>query len=263
MELRGRTALVTGATGGLGQAIARRLRVEGCTLTLTGRRADVLDAIAAEVDGRALVADMSDAEDVDRVARECAGMDVLVANAGLPGNGLLEEYSVEQLDRVLDVNLRSAIVLTRLLGEGMLDRGEGHIVLVSSLSGKSTTPVTSLYNATKFGLRGFALALRADWEPRGVGVSCVNPGPIAQAGMFVDGGGTLPFGLKPRTPEDVAAAVVKAIVHNKPEVDVADVMTRVGSTFGLLAPQTAARLGRLLGADRIAYQLAEGHRDKR
>src|SRR2546429_143073 len=83
------------------------------------------------------------------------------------------------------------------------DRGEGHVVLVSSLSGKSTTPVTSLYNATKFGLRGFALALRADWQPRGVGVSCINPGPIAEAGMFVDGGGTVPPGVRQRSPEDV------------------------------------------------------------
>jgi len=263
MELRGRTALVTGAAGGLGQAIARRLRVEGCTLTLTGRRADVLDTVAAEVDGRAVVADLSQVDDVERVARECAGVDVLVANAGLPGNGPLEEYTVEQIDRVLDVNLRSAIVLTRMIGERMLDRGEGHIVLVSSLSGKSTTPVTSLYNATKFGLRGFALALRADWEPRGVGVSCINPGPIAEAGMFVDGGGTLPPGVRARSPEDVAAAVVRAVVHNKAEIDVADLVTKVGATIGLLAPQTSARLSKLVGADRIARELAEGNKDKR
>ena len=255
--------MVTGATGGLGQAIARRLRAEGCTLTLTGRRADVLDTIAAEVEGRALVADLSKADDVDRVARECAGVDVLVANAGLPAGGLLETYTVEQIDRALDVNLRSPIVLARLLGEGMLDRGEGHIVFMSSLSGKTTTPVTSLYNATKFGLRGFALSLRTDWDPRGVGVSCVNPGPIAEAGMFHEGGATLPSWVKARRPEDVAAAVVKAIVHNKAEIDVADLMTKAGATFGLLAPQTTARLGRLIGADRIARELAEGHRESR
>src|ERR671923_80058 len=101
-------------------------------------------------------------------------------------------------------------MLSRLLGERMLKRGQGHVVFISSLSGKGTTPVSSLYNATKFGLRGFALALRIDWEPRGVGVSCVNPGPIAEAGMFVDGGGTLPPGGQARSPEDVAAAVGKA-----------------------------------------------------
>jgi short-subunit dehydrogenase len=187
----------------------------------------------------------------------------LVANAGLPGNGLLETYTVEQIDRVLNVNLRSPIMLARMLGEQMLARGTGHIVFMSSLSGKSTTPVTSLYNATKFGLRGFALSLRADWEPRGVGVSCVNPGPIAEAGMFHEGGGKLPPWVKAQLPEDVAAAVVRAIVRNKAEVDVADLVTKVGATFGLLAPQTTARLGKLVGADRIARELAEGHRESR
>lgn len=261
MELRGKSVLITGATGGLGQAIARRLHAEGCTLTLTGRRAEVLEPLAAEVNGRAIVADMSNVDDVDRVAAE--DVDILVANAGLPGNGPLESYTAEQIDRVLGVNLRSPIMLARVLGERMLARGEGHLVFISSLSGKSTTPVTSLYNATKFGLRGFALALRADWDPRGVGVSCVNPGPIAEAGMFHEGGGTLPPGIKARLPEDVAAAVVKAIVQNKAEIDVADLVTRVGAMVGLLAPQTSARLGKLVGADRIARQLAEGNREKR
>jgi short-subunit dehydrogenase len=263
MEIRGRSALVTGATGGLGQAIARRLRAEGCSLTLTGRRADVLEELATEVSGRALVADLSKADDVDRVARECADVDIVVANAGLPGTGPLEEYSIEQLDRVLDVNFRSAIVLTRVLGERMLSRGEGHIVLISSMAGKTISPVSSLYHATKFGLRGFALALRADWEPRGVGVSCVNPGPIAEAGMFVDGGGTVPRGVSQRTPQDVAAGVLNAIVQNKAELDVVDFTLRAAATFSLFAPRTAARLAKLAGADRVARQLADGHKDKR
>jgi short-subunit dehydrogenase len=263
MELQGKTALVTGATGGLGQAIARRLRREGCELVLTGRRADVLEPLAKELGGRGIVADLSIPDDVDRVARDCAEVDVLVANAGLPGNGPIEEYTVEQIDRVLGVNLRAPVVLARTIGAGMLERGRGHVVFVSSLSGKTVTPVTSLYNGTKFGLRGFALALRLDWEPRGVGVSCVNPGPIADAGMFHEGGGTLPPGVKPRSPKDVAAGVVRAIADNRAEVDIADLPTKVGAAFGLLAPQLTARLGRLVGADKIAYRLAEGHRAKR
>lgn len=263
MELRGKSVLVTGATGGLGQAIARRLRAEGCELTLTGRRADLLEPLAEDISGTALVADLSTSDDVERVAAACADVDILVANAGVPGNGPLEEYTVEQLDRVLDVNLRSPIVLTRLIGEHMLARGHGHVVFISSLSGKGTTPVTSLYNATKFGLRGFALALRLDWEPRGVGVSCVNPGPIADAGMFHDSGVSLPAGVKQRTPEDVAAAVVRAVVHNKAEIDVADLVTKAGAALGLLAPRTVARLSRLVGADRVAHELAEAHKDKR
>jgi hypothetical protein len=81
--------------------------------------------------------------------------------------------------------------------------------------------------------------------------------------MFHDGGATLPAGVKPRTPEDVAAAVVRAVVQDKAEIDVADLATRAGATLALLAPQTAAKLGKLFGADKIAYHLAEAHKDKR
>ena len=97
MELRGKSVLITGATGGLGQAIARRLHAEGCTLTLTGRRADVLKPFASEVEGQPIEADLSKVDDVRRVAEE--DVDILVANAALPANGLLETYTEEQLDR--------------------------------------------------------------------------------------------------------------------------------------------------------------------
>ncbi|MFL6142505.1 MAG: SDR family NAD(P)-dependent oxidoreductase [Labedaea sp.] len=263
MRLNGKSVLVTGATGGLGQAIARRMKAEGCTLTLTGRRADVLEPLAAELGATSLVADLSDVDAVTRVAEAAQDTDVLVANAGVPGGGLLDELTVEQIDRVLDVNLRAPIMLTRLLGEHMLRRGTGHVVLMSSLSGKSATPYTSMYNATKFALRGFALGLRADWEPRGVGVSCVNPGPIADAGMFHDGGTKLPSWVKQRKPADVAAGVVRAVEQNRAEVDVADLVTRVAATVGMLAPQTSAKISKRVGADRIARDLAESHKDKR
>jgi short-subunit dehydrogenase len=263
MELRGRSVLLTGATGGLGQAIARRLRAEGCELTLTGRRQDVLDAIAAEVQGTAVVADLT--SDLQRVVDGCGDIDVLVANAGVPGTGELTEYTLEQLDRVIDVNLRAPLALARLCGERMLARGSGHVVFISSLSGKNATSLSSLYNATKFGIRGFSLALRQDWGPRGVGVSCVNPGPIADAGMFHEAtsGTALPAGFRPKAPEDVAAAVVKAIRHDRAEVDVADPVMRAGTFFGQLAPQTAAKLNRLAGADTLSHRLADGTVDKR
>jgi short-subunit dehydrogenase len=261
MELRGKSVLITGATGGLGQAIARRLHAEGCTLTLTGRRAAALKPLASEVDGRVIEADLSTEDGTNLVAEQ--DVDLLVANAALPGAGLLETYTPEQIDRALAVNLRSPIMLARAIGERMLARGEGHLVFISSLSGKSATPYSSLYNATKFGLRGFALALRADWEPRGVGVSCVNPGPIAEAGMFHNTGVTLPPGVGQRRPRDVADAVVKAVTQNKAEVDVADLVTRFGTMIGMLAPQAANRLGKRLGAERVAQQLAEGHRENR
>jgi uncharacterized protein len=253
MELRGRAVLVTGATGGLGQAIARRLHAEGCVLTLTGRQRDTLDALAGELEARTIVADLAQRDDLRELADACDRTDILVANAGVPGVGEVTDYSLDELDHVLDVNLRAPLSLARLLGARMLDRGYGHVVFISSLSGKTATPATSLYNATKFGLRGFALALRQDWAPRGVGVSCVNPGPIGDAGMFHEAtnGAALPAGFRPKLPADVAAAVVKAVKNDRAEVDVADPVMRAGVVFGQVAPQTAAKLNRLAGADKL------------
>jgi len=253
-------ALVTGATGGLGQAIARRLRDEGCRLVLAGRRGDVLEALAGELDGQAVTGDLAVRDDLQRVVDAGQGVDILVANAGVPGVGELTDYSLEELDRVIDVNLRAPIALARALGEGMLARGSGHVVFISSLSGKTANPASSLYNATKFGVRGFALGLRQDWGPRGVGVSCVNPGPIGDAGSFHDAAKdvALPAGFRPRLPADVAAAVVRAVRSDRAEVDVADPVMRAGVVFGQVAPQAAARLNRLAGGDRVSRQVADG-----
>src|SRR6202012_2061279 len=100
----------------------------------------------------------------------------------------------------------------------MVARRRGHLVFISSLNGKAATPATSIYAAAKFGLRGFALCLREDLRPHGVGVSTVLPGFIRDAGMFATPNVELPRGVGPRSPDDVAAAVVKAIEHNRAEV---------------------------------------------
>jgi short-subunit dehydrogenase len=249
MELRGRSVLVTGATGVLGQAIARRLRDEECDLTLTGRRGDVLDGLAGELGGRGVVADLSERDQLGRLVEACEGVDVLVSCAGVGGVGELTSYSLEQLDLVLEVNLRAPLVLARLLGERMLERGSGHVVFVSSLAGKTAVRGASLRDASLFGLRGFALGVRQDWVERGVGVSLVNLGPIGEAPDVADDA-ALPAGFRPKVPADVAAAVVKAIKGERAEVDVADPVMRAGVVFGQVAPQVAAKLGRLAGGER-------------
>ena len=94
-----------------------------------------------------------------------------LANAGVPGSGRIETFSIEEIDRAIDVNLRAPVVLARRLAEGMAARGGGHIVFISSLNGKAAPPGTPIYAATKFGLRGFAQSLRQDLRPQGVGVS--------------------------------------------------------------------------------------------
>jgi short-subunit dehydrogenase len=263
MNLGGRTALVTGASGGLGHAIARGLARRGASLVLTARRAEVLEALAAETGGRALACDLSDRAGAERLVDEAGAVDVLVANAGIPGSGRIESFSVEEIDRALDVNLRAPMILARLMCEGMAERGGGQIVFVSSLSGKAGAAGSSVYAATKFGLRGFAMSLREDLRPRGIGVSTVFPGFIRDAGMFHDSGAKLPGYVGTKTPDDVARAVIRAIEHDRSEVNVAPLPMRVGAALAGLAPEAVAMVQRRLGASELARQFEDGQRDKR
>ncbi|HEY2767872.1 MAG TPA: SDR family NAD(P)-dependent oxidoreductase [Solirubrobacteraceae bacterium] len=263
MQIAGTTVLLTGATGGIGQAIARDLSGRGAKLILTGRRTDVLEPLANELDARALAVDLSDAADVERLLSEAGDVDILVANAALPGAGALDTYTTGQIDRALDVNLRVPIVMARELAPTMAARGGGHLLFVSSLSGKAASPESTLYNATKFGLRGFALALRAELRDKGVGVSVVCPGFIREAGMFAEAGVKLPRGVGTRSPEDVARAVASAIERNRGEVDVAPLSLRAGAIFANVAPELAANFTRRTGSDEIATALAAGHGDRK
>jgi uncharacterized protein len=263
VQISGSTVLLSGATGGIGHAIARTLAQRGANLIITGRRTDVLETLAGELGARPLAVDMAVPSEVERLASECGEVDILIANAALPASGPLDSFSVEEIDRALDVNLRAPIVLSRALSPAMVTRGRGHLVFISSLAGKAATPNTSLYNATKYGLRGFASALRAELRTSGVGVSAVFPGFIRDAGMFADSGAPLPPGIGTRAPEHVASAVAEAIERNRGEVDVAPLPLRATAAFAGLAPELAATLARRLGSDKISRELASGQRDKR
>jgi len=263
MALLDGEVLLTGATGGIGHAIARALSARGARLILTGRRVEVLEPLASELGGRAVACDLSQREEVNRLAAEAANVDVFVANAALPASGVLTELIQEQIDRMIEVNLRAPVALARSLAEGMIDRRRGHMVFVSSLAGKAASPASAIYSATKFGLRGFALGIREDLRPHGVGVSVVLPGFIRDAGMFADAGIELPRGVGTRAPEDVAAAVVRAIERNRAELEVAPPMLRLGASFSALAPGMASVVSRRLGGERVASDLAAGQRDKR
>jgi short-subunit dehydrogenase len=263
MSVLSGNVLLTGATGGIGHAIARAFAAQGAQLLLTGRRAEVLEPLAAEVGGRAIACDLSDRADVERLLAEAGDVDVLVANAALPASGELTELTQEQIDRMLEVNLRAPIAIARALAPGMIERRRGHLVFIASLAGKAASPASALYSATKFGLRGFALGLREDLRPHGVGVSTVLPGFIRDAGMFADAGIELPRGVGTRSPEQVAAGVIRAIERNRAEVDVAPAPLRAGAAFAQVAPQIAAAVSRRMGGDKVAADLSENQRDKR
>ena len=263
MEIAGRTALVTGATGGLGAATSRHLAARGARVLLTGRNTELLGQLAREVSGVAVPCDLADRAAVRELAAAAADADILVSNAGLPAAGSLTDFAEQEIDRALDVNLRAGIMLARLLAPKMVDRKRGHLVFVSSLGGKMLSVGLPLYAATKFGLRGFALALRHELVPQGVGVSTVFPGIVADAGLYAESGLPVPKGVRASTSHDVAEGIARAIERNIAEVDVASVELRVFAALSMRAPDFFSRLSRRSGGDEQAVAMAEVHRDKR
>jgi short-subunit dehydrogenase len=263
MDLQGSTVLLTGASGGIGQAIARALDERGARVLVSARRAEQLERLAAELGGRPQVLQADLTYDAPSLADRAGAVDVLVANAALPASGPIDDFSPEQIDRALDVNLRAPIQLTRALLPGMVDRGSGHIVLVSSLAGKVASVGSSLYSATKFGLRGFAAGLREDLHDTGVGVTVVFPGFVSEAGMLADSGAKLPRWVGTRKPDQVAGAVVRGIEEDRAEIDVAPLSLRAGALAGSVAPATFARIQRRLGSAELSDAIARGQRPKR
>jgi uncharacterized protein len=262
MALGGARVVLTGASGGLGGAIAHALDDKGARLVLSGRRRDRLEALAAELrDADVEPCDFADRQAVTTFAQSIEDADVLVANAALPGAGTLDDFTPAEIDRVLDVNLRAPILLSRHLAPLMTARRRGQLVFVSSMGAKLPVSRIAVYSATKSGLRGFAACLRQELTGTGVGVSVVFPGSVRDAGMFADSGATGGGGTV--TSAAVAAGVVRAIEHDKAEVDVAPAALRVMAVFANLAPDALAWLVRRGGADKQTAALAEGLRDRR
>jgi short-subunit dehydrogenase len=267
VELAGKAVLLTGATGGLGQAIAHALAERGASLVLSSRKGAELESLAASLPGdrhRSVVTDLADLGAGEQLASGAGPVDVLVANAGLPATGSLEKFTSDEVVRALRVNLEAPILMARALFPGMVERGSGHLVFISSLSGKAVSPRASVYSATKFGLRGFGLGLREDLWGTGVGVSVVMPGFVREAGMFHESGAKPPSGLGTSSPQEVGEAVVKAIERNLGEVEVAPRLQRVLANFANRRPEIAGRIAyRGRAGGKIAEDVARGQADKR
>lgn len=185
-NLEGKTALVTGATGGIGGAVARALHAQGAAVVLSGTREAVLQDLAAELGGRAFVAaaNLSDAESVDGLvgrAEEAAGagLDILIANAGITKDGLLMRMKDEDFADVIKINLESYFRLSRAAMRGMMKRRAGRIIGVTSVVGVTGNPGQTNYAASKAGMIGFSKSLAQEVASRGITVNCIAPGFIA------------------------------------------------------------------------------------
>ncbi len=183
-DLSGRTALVTGATGGLGQAIARALHGQGATVVLSGTRAEALEALHDELGGRvfALPCDLSQPEEVKalvgRAEEAAGGIDILVNNAGVTRDNLSLRMKDEDWNWVLAVNLTASFQLARAALRGMTKRRHGRIIGITSVVGVTGNAGQSNYAASKAGMIGMSKSLAAEVASRGVTVNCVAPGFI-------------------------------------------------------------------------------------
>lgn len=263
-DLRGKTVLLTGASTGLGPHIARRLQKAGAKFVLSARNEDALKKLAAELgDARVIPADLSRPGEPERLAQAAGAVDVLVSNAGIPATGRLATFAIDEIDRAIAVNLRAGIVLARALAPGMVERKSGHLVFMSSVAGKIPSGGETIYNATKFGIRGFALALREELWGTGVGVSVISPTFVSEAGMWAV------TALKPNpiagevSPAQVADAVWTAITKNKRDIDVVPIQLRTVLKLQALTPGIFATTARWLGATRSNEDLDKRQRDKR
>jgi 3-oxoacyl-[acyl-carrier protein] reductase len=218
-DLTGRVALVTGASGGIGGAIARQLHGQGASVVLTGRRRDALDRLAAELGSRVTVepADLADADAAQqlRAAAEAQGpLDIQVNNAGLTRDNLALRLKDDDWQTVLDVNLSAGFRLIRSSLRGMMKRRFGRIISIASVVAVTGNPGQANYAAAKAGMIGMTKALAAEVASRGITVNCVAPGMIetamtdvlseAQRGQLL---GRIPAGHLGSS-DDVAAAVV-------------------------------------------------------
>ena len=184
-DLTGRTALVTGATGGLGGAIARALHAQGATVTLSGTRVEALDALAAELGARVFtqpcnLADKASVEALVPAAEKAMGqLDILVNNAGVTKDNLFLRMKDEEWDTVIAVNLTAGFRLARAALRGMMKRRHGRIIGISSVVGFTGNPGQGNYAASKAGMIGMTKSLAAEVASRGITVNCVAPGFIA------------------------------------------------------------------------------------
>ncbi len=219
-DLTGKCALVTGASGGIGGAIARALHGQGATVALSGTRVEPLEALASELGARAHVApcNLSDLEAVDALPKTASeamgGLDILVNNAGVTRDNVFMRMSAEEWDQVLHVNLTAGFRLSKAVLRGMMKARWGRIIGITSVVGVMGNPGQANYAASKAGMIGMAKSLAQEIASRNVTVNCVAPGFIetAMTDKLTDDQKAKIFGAIPAgrmgTAEECAAAVV-------------------------------------------------------
>ncbi len=272
-NLRGRAAILTGASRGIGPFVARGLAAEGVNLALVARNEEQLESLASELGASGIRTavvpdDLSDPGAVPRVigAAEAAfgTVDLLVHNAGIAATEVFALQDEEEIEDMFRVNVLAGVQLAHGLLPGMLQRKRGHILMMASLSGKVGTPFSSVYSATKAGQIAFVEGLHGELHGTGVGVSAVCPGFVRDAGMWHDqaepAGVDVPRASGSTTPEAVAKATVDAIRKNRPEVLVNFPPIRPLLVIGRISPRFQSWFVRSTGIGGAFQQVLDHQR---
>ncbi|HEY7268232.1 MAG TPA: SDR family oxidoreductase [Dehalococcoidia bacterium] len=267
-DLAGRTAVITGASRGIGVYVAKALAAQGMNLVLAARSAEGLEAVRAGLGGGAGVTtvptDVSKRADcqalIDEATKQFGAVDVLVNNAGIETIYSYHKLSLDEIDEVIDINLRGTMHLTWMALPGMLERRRGHIVNMASLAGKAGPAFGEPYGATKAGMIGFTQSLRGSYQSEGVSASAICPG-FVDTGMYAAAREERPNAPKPATGvatgEQVGAAVVKAIRQDLPEVIVNPMPVRPLLALYGIAPGITERLTHLVDSNKMFREQAE------
>jgi short-subunit dehydrogenase len=226
-KLQGKTAIVTGAAGGIGTQVARLFNLNGLNLVLTDINKAGLEKTAGQISGSPLLftCDITQKNDVRNLVTEAVNrfgtVDILINNAGIIIPSLFEDCTYEDIERQLMINFMGALTCSHEVIPVMKKGGGGHIVTVSSMAGIVPETYSSIYTATKFALRGFNLTLNIELRKHKIGVSTIFPDSVATPMLRYEashGGSPLTFLSPPQDPSVIAEAILKAILKNKAEV---------------------------------------------
>jgi short-subunit dehydrogenase len=264
-SLAGKVALVTGASRGIGEYIVRHLLGEGMKVALAARSLEDLEAVRARVDPggsrtavfRCDVVDADACRQVVTAAVEAFGdIDVLVNNAGVEVLTPFAEADIEKMRQIVDINVVGVLQMTHAVLPRMLQRRQGQIVNIASLAGLTPVPYNAVYSASKHAVVGFTDSLRMELEGTGVGVSAVCPGFVREAGMFTRHEADAPAMAGTSSPDEVAAAVVKAIKRDRRQIVVAAATARLSPVLRAVAPRLYGRMFKLSGVQAGLEQVA-------
>lgn len=264
-DLKGKNAILTGSSKGIGVYIAKALAREGIRLVLAARTVDLLDSVAGEVAklGVKVIAIPTDVTVeaelhslVDRTQKELGSIDILINNAGIVQYIKFSNQRPNDIIQIIATDLTAPLLLINKVLPEMLKRGSGHIVNVASMAGKKGIPYEATYAAAKAGLAEYSNALRLELEGTGVGVSAICPVYVTKVGTFAVHGYPAPRLVGSVTPEQVASAVIKVIRRNIGELLVRPTPTRPLLALNSLSPSLGNRIIRAMGVIKLQKKMA-------